>query len=193
MTNFTRRNMLAGAVGATAAAATAVNLTVPASADEADDDLASFVKMSSALTGIDEARLAPAVDPVQIKREYLAVAKANPSFDRLMEIFRANQSEPPATIADMILNHSGSDIRYLGRGIILAWYLGAWYNPATLEEYNSPKPPPQPVTPDKIISPAAYTQGWAWRVAQAHPMGYSELRFGYWSEMPQPLADFIKK
>ena len=51
MTNFTRRNMLAGAVGATAAAATAVNLTVPASADEADD-LASFVKMSSALTGI---------------------------------------------------------------------------------------------------------------------------------------------
>src|SRR5208283_323943 len=176
-----------------AAAATAVNLTVPASADEADNDLASFVKMSSALTGIDEARLAPAVDPVQIKREYLAVGKTNPSFDRLMGIFRANQSEPPATIADMILNHSGSDIRYLGRSIILAWYLGAWYNPATLEEYNSPKPPPQPVTPDKIISPAAYTQGWAWRVAQAHPMGYSELRFGYWSEMPQPLADFIKK
>ncbi len=191
MTNFTRRNMLAGAVGATAAAATAVNLTVPASADEADD-LASFVKMSSALTGIDEARLAPAVDPVQIKHEYLAVAKADRSFDRLMAVFRANQSQPPAMIADMILNQSGPDIRYLGRSIILAWYLGAWYNPATLEEYNSPRPPLQPILPVKIISPAAYTQGWAWRVAQAHPMGYSELRFGYWSKEPPSLNDFTK-
>ena len=89
MTNFTRRNMLTGAVGATAAAATAVNFTAPLSADEASDDLASFVKMLSALTGIDEARLAPAVDPVQIKREYLAVAKADRSFDRLMAVFRA--------------------------------------------------------------------------------------------------------
>ncbi|MGO9238098.1 MAG: sugar dehydrogenase complex small subunit [Methylocella sp.] len=191
MTNFTRRNMLAGAVGATAAAATAVNLTVPASADEADD-LASFVKMSSALTGIDEARLAPAVDPVQIKHEYLAVAKADRSFDRLMAVFRANQSQPPAMIADMILNQSGPDIRYLGRSIILAWYLGAWYNPATLEEYNSPRPPLQPILPVKIISPAAYTQGWAWRVAQAHPMGYSELRFGYWSKEPPSLNDFTE-
>jgi hypothetical protein len=175
MTNFTRRNMLTGAVGATAAAATAVNFTTPASADEADDDLASFVKMSSALTGIDEVRLAPAVDPIQIKREYLAVAKADRSFDRLMEVFRANQSQPPAMIADMILNQSGPDICYLGRSIILAWYLGAWYDPDNLKEHNSPKPPLQPNFPVKIISPAAYTQGWAWRVAQAHPMGYSEI------------------
>ena len=41
--------------------------------------------------------------------------------------------------------------------------------------------------PVKVISPAAYTQGWTWRVAQAHPMGYSELRFGYWAKDPLPL------
>jgi len=43
----------------------------------------------------------------------------------------------------------------------------------------------------KVISPTAYTQGWTWRVAQAHPMGYSELRYGYWAEEPLPLGDYI--
>jgi len=45
--------MLTGAVGATAAVATQLTFTTPASADEADDDLASFVKCLP-LTGIDE-------------------------------------------------------------------------------------------------------------------------------------------
>ena len=50
-----------------------------------------------------------------------------------------------------------------------------------------------PVNPDKVISSAAYTQGWMWRVGQAHPMGYSEWRFGYWAADPPPLDTFIGK
>ena len=73
----------------------------------------------------------------------------------------------------------------------MAWYLGSWYAPATLQRYNSATPQPFPVTPDKVISAAAYTQGWTWRVAQTHPMGYSDFRFGYWSENPPALDDFI--
>ena len=42
-----------------------------------------------------------------------------------------------------------------------------------------------------MISPKAYTQGWVWRVAQAHPMGYSDMQFGYWTREPPPLSDFI--
>jgi hypothetical protein len=30
----------------------------------------------------------------------------------------------------------------------------------------------------------AYTMGLAWDAAQAHPMGYSELHFGYWAVAP---------
>ncbi|TMK06556.1 MAG: sorbitol dehydrogenase, partial [Alphaproteobacteria bacterium] len=40
-------------------------------------------------------------------------------------------------------------------------------------------------------SPKAYTQGWALRVAQAHPMGFSEMQFGYWSRPPSARVDFI--
>jgi hypothetical protein len=43
--------------------------------------------------------------------------------------------------------------------------------------------------PFTVLTPAAYTQGWAWRVAQAHPMGYSELRFGYWADQPFSLSE----
>jgi hypothetical protein len=185
MTVFTRRNVLAGAA---VAAATAAHPGTATAADETKD-LDAFVALSSALTGITAVMLAPAVDPVQIKREYFDVAKSSPSFDRLLQIFRDNASKPPEAIADVVLNQSGSDVRYLGRSIMLAWYLGAWYKPETLARYNSPNPPLESLTPDRVISPAAYTQGWTWRVAQAHPMGYSELRFGYWSEPPLSLVD----
>ena len=187
MTVFTRRNVLAGAA---AAAATATNSGTAAAADETKD-LESFVNLSSALTGIKATMLAPAVDPVQIKKQYFDAAKSSSSFDRLLQIFRDNASKPPETIADIVLNQSGSDIRYLGRSIMLAWYLGAWYKPETLAQYNSPNAPPGSPPAEKIISPAAYTQGWTWRVAQTHPMGYSELRFGYWSKEPEPLVEFI--
>jgi hypothetical protein len=69
----------------------------------------------------------------------------------------------------------------------LAWYLGAWYPPVVLQQ----PPPVSPIPPLKVISSAAYTQAWAYRVAQAHPMGYSELRFGYWSDEPLRLTDFV--
>ena len=89
------------------------------------------------------------------------------------------------------MNNADPKIKYLGRSIILAWYLGVWYAPATLQSYNSGKPGTFPVVPDKVVSPKAYTQGWTWRVAQAHAMGYSDLRFGYWAEDPLKLSDII--
>jgi hypothetical protein len=80
------------------------------------------------------------------------------------------------------------EIRYLARSIMLAWYLGAWYEPDVLEHPPAVPPP----LPFKVISPAAYTQGQIWRVAQAHAMGYSEWTFGYWSKKPdQELTNFI--
>ena len=78
-------------------------------------------------------------------------------------------------------------LKYLGRSIIAMWYLGAWYPPEKLAG-----PLTFPYSADKVVSDKAYTQAWTWRVAQTHPMGYSEWRFGYWSEDPLPLDVFTK-
>jgi hypothetical protein len=190
MTGFTRRKMLTVAAATAVGAVGSTNFTTQTAAQTtaADDaDRALFIALSAALTGIDKERLSPAVDPVQINRQYFAQAKTDPAFDGLMQIIRADPSNPAAA-AEKVFNNPDSGIRYLGRSIILMWYLGAWYPPTALENFKSP-----PYSPEKVISPAAYTQGWAWRVAQTHPMGYSELLFGYWSKEPPALDAFIRK
>ena len=63
-----------------------------------------------------------------------------------------------------------------------------------MAEYSQPGDHVFPLTPQRVISPAAYTQAWTWRVAQTHPMGYSEFRYGYWAKDPEAsLEDFIGK
>jgi hypothetical protein len=106
-----------------------------------------------------------------------------------MDIIRADPTNPAAAAAKVV-NNPDPAIMYLGRSIVLAWYLGVWYDPDVLKRYNTPNQP-FPVPVERVISPAAYTQGWTWRVAQAHPMGYSEMRFGYWAQDALPLSDYI--
>jgi Membrane bound FAD containing D-sorbitol dehydrogenase len=216
VTDLTRRNILTGAAVTAAGAVTSANLAAPAEAatpapvapaapnatptpfPEPDPvDLQLFVTLSSGLTGISAGKLAPAVDPIQIKRDYFNAAKfiekpsrrPNPNFPKLMDIIRADPTNPAAAAAKVV-NDTDPNIMYLGRSIILAWYLGAWYDPDVLKRYNAPDQM-FPVPVDRVISPAAYTQGWTWRVAQTHPMGYSELRYGYWGKDPLPLEDYI--
>jgi hypothetical protein len=181
--------MLTGAAATAAGVVTATALPPPAAADDAGD-LDLFVTLSAALTGIAKAKLAPAVDPIQIRNEYFKQAKTDPAFPALLEIIRADPTHPDAA-AEKVMHNADPAIKYLGRSIILAWYLGAWYEPKVLQAYDSPTSGTFPVTPKMIISGVAYTQGWTWRVAQAHPMGYSELRFGYWAEDPFKLTDYI--
>jgi hypothetical protein len=187
VTDLTRRTMLTGVAATAAGVASATALTTPVAADD-EADLKSFVTLSAALTGIAEGKLAPSVDPIQIKREYFKQAKTDPAFPALLGIIRA--APTPEAAAEKVMNNTDPTIKYLGRSIILAWYLGAWYEPKVLQAYDSPKSGTFPVPAKMIISGAAYTQGWTWRVAQAHPMGYSELRFGYWAQDPLPLNDY---
>jgi hypothetical protein len=184
MIDFTRRKMLGVAAGSMA---TAVGTTLPqaAAADDAAD-LTAFVALSAVLTGISTDKLAPAVDPISVKDDIFARAKQDPNFPALIQIVRADPDQKsPTTGAAQIM--ADPKLKFLGRSIILAWYLGSWYEPTQLAQAAPPFP-----MPHKVISPKAYTQAWTWRVAQAHPMGYSDLRFGYWSDEPLPLDDFIK-
>ena len=204
---FTRRRVLAGAAAATAAISVGA-VDSPASA-QTRQDMVAFVLLSAALTGIAEEKLAPnfhplpsptnidleqsdpGSDPVDVKQEYFdwVNKRQQATFRRLLQFAKdsRNASDRAQAIIDKV--QATPDTKYLARSIVLMWYLGAWYYPDHLRALvERPHPPPAKF---EVISPKAYTQGWALRVAQAHPMGFSEMQFGYWSRPPSARTDFI--
>jgi hypothetical protein len=203
---FTRRKVLAGAA-ATAAVVT-IGVDTPAIAQSADpnspQDMEAFVKLSAALTGIAAKLLAPDTDSIEIKRDYfnLVNVKQPAAFALLLQITKASGLQIPTGQGnDSIIKQvdvdklvqaietKGDATKYLARSIVLMWYLGSWYEPDHLKQLAGPTPPP--FVTHTVISSKAYTQGWLWRVAQAHPMGYSDMQFGYWTRDPASLEDFI--
>jgi hypothetical protein len=160
-------------------------------------EIATFVAVSSLLTGIAANKLAPLLDPTDVKTLYFNYAKQQGAAElqQLLDIFLANKDKPDAEIAASIF---ASNVAWFARSVMLEWYLSAWYDPDALAQYaaqaNDPTrscidPPQQPNS--TVISSVAYTQGWAWNVAQAHPMGFSNFRFGYWSANPPSLTAFV--
>jgi hypothetical protein len=199
---YTRRTLLAGAAAATAAATVAtLGTTPPARAADVNSaqDMIDFVTLSAALTGIAGTKLAPGgfsatspgSDPIDIKRDYFKwLSEKRPAaFENLLSIVRMNRDKPQAIIDQV---QADPESKFLARSIVLMWYLGAWYDPGDLKMLAEP-PPSLPEVSHKVISAKAYTQGWVWRVAQAHPMGSSDMQFGYWQRKPNPeRPDFIR-
>jgi hypothetical protein len=188
---------------------------------KSSEDMILFVVLSAALTGIFEAKLAPGFgpkdprtnrvqfiqnlkpsdfpatdsgsDPIDIKRQYFDWVNKRHSaiFRRLLQIARESLSTSDRSQAIIDKVNATPDTKYLARSIVLMWYLGAWYDPGNLRVLAERADPPPKAFKFEVISPTAYTQGWALRVAQAHPMGFSEMQFGYWSRLPSPRSDFI--
>ena len=191
-TALTRRSVLAGAA---AAAAVSIGAETPAGAQP----VSVFVDLSAALTGIARGKLAPNVDPIDIKTAYFRRAsdpKHAAAFATLLQLTRAAnlQIDPNKVMAQDKVDaltariEARDDTKFLARSIVLMWYLGAWYEPDDLKKLTVD---PKAFVPQTVISPKAYTQGWLWRVAQAHPMGYSDMQFGYWTRPPAAPGDFI--
>lgn len=210
---LTRRTMLTGAAAATAIATVAAPNT-PANAQSTDaasrEDMVAFVLLSWALTGIHPGGLSPGFhlapdplnskfgpDPLDMKQEYFKFIIDNgrgATLKKMLKIVRDNRTSPDLATAIVRNVQANDDTKYLARSIVLMWYLGAWYDPVELFK----APVDGKFIPFKVISSKVYTQGWVWRIAQAHPMGYSDMQFGYWSRLPidpndanGPLA-FIK-
>ncbi len=199
----TRRSVLAGAAAATAAT---LGSDIPALAQAAQTptDLDVFVTLSSALTGIAAGKLKPFADSLDLSKEYFdwvtdwAAKKPSTALTTLLQVARSTSL--PASKDDGIIKQPGVDRlvkgietqgdepKYLARSIVLMWYLGSWYEPDDLKTLPLTAPS---FIKHTVISPKAYTQGWVWSVAQAHPMGYSDMQFGYWTREPPPLSDFI--
>ena len=205
--SFSRRAMLAGTVAATATAAVA---PISGSAYAAGPDVSStqdmiaFLLLSEALTGVDKQLLAPELgfnsndvlssdpgtDPINIKNDYFRWINAKdptPSFATLLKFVKDN---PKSSQSDIIafVNAGNDDIKFLARSIILLWYLGSWYEPKDLQKQATAAKPDR-INSSEVLSPKAYSQGLVWQIAGAHPMGYSNLQFGYWSRDPRDLND----
>ena len=191
---LTRRTVLAGVAVTTAVVA--VRVDAPAAAQSPISDMDAFVELSAALTGIRKEKLAPATDSIGIKQEYFnwVNEKEPAAFASLLNIAKRRIAENKETAPQAMIEElrTSNTTNSLARSIVLMWYLGSWYTPDNLKRLVDSKSSPTPLPiPHTVISPKAYTQGWVWRIAQAHPMGYSDMQFGYWTRDPAPLEDFI--
>ena len=202
---LSRRALLSGAAATTAIVAVGAG-DRPAYARSADpnspQDMMAFLVLSFALTGIDIVRLAPefdkkkqpeilkadpGVDPFNVKNDYFKWinASAAATFQKLLQIARDHR-ESPSDIVSAV--NASDDTKFLARSIVLLWYLGSWYKPEDLKKALASDAPRVPI-PSQVVSAKAYTLGLAWLIAQAHPMGYSNLQFGYWSRDPADPND----
>ena len=212
MTEISRRALLTGATATAATVAVGAILVSPSTVAAAavdsvavDPDAGSkvlFSELSAALTGIDQKILLPDVDPFKFNDEVFTKAQQADSvrLHTLLGKFKSSAGSPAKTPQE-IHQDPDEDTRFLVRSIILAWYLGAWYDPKALKQhsyqnknpiYSSRRYSKSILIPHEVISPNAYTRSMVWRVAQAHPMGYSNLQFGYWGDNPPEQVAFIK-
>jgi hypothetical protein len=195
---ISRRAMVAGTVATTAVAV--LPLANSAFAETPDQDMVAFLLLSAALTGVDIQTLAPefsrgsgdilsadpGIDPINIKNAYfrqVTAPETASSFAKLLQIAKDNRLSQDNIIAKV--NASDDDTKFLARSIVLLWYLGSWYEPDDLKANASPGT--RHAISSEVVSAKAYTQGLVWEIAGAHPMGYSNLQFGYWSRDPHDL------
>jgi hypothetical protein len=150
-----------------------------------------FVAVSSALLGIDAGKLSPEPDVTGMKADCFAAAqRSDPQrLAELLQVFHDRAMQPPAAIADAVLNRSGPELSYFAKSVMLAWLLGSWYDPAALQKAVADGTH-GPIA-SSVISPNAYQQSWTWKIAQTKPMGTSSEAPGYWALPPPPLRDFI--
>ncbi|WP_157768268.1 hypothetical protein, partial [Burkholderia ambifaria] len=164
---------------------------------------AGFVDMSAALLGIDRRVLEPPVQPddMCLSSAYydLATRAAPDGMIQLMREFerRVSSGQSEAAIAHALLT-AGADlprpdaVGTFARLTMLMWLFGVWYGatecvrqPAarahiTDEGYQS----------DFVVSARAYRAGWIWKIAQAHPPGFSQFSFGSWADPAPSLAEY---
>lgn len=163
-----------------------------------NDDMANFIGLSAVLTGFNANILNPFLDPVNIKSEYLPffcakIAEESKNPELVANIFAKfaqlhDQTDPKLSdqqIGEAMLDPAnGTDFVLACRKLIFMWYSGAW---PTIIPASSTAPA---TTVSEIISAKSYTCGLAWQVMQSHPMGDSNLHYGYWAKAPIPLSDY---
>ncbi|MFH6565585.1 MULTISPECIES: sorbitol dehydrogenase [Pseudomonas] len=150
-----------------------------------DPNLQNFIDLSAVLTGLAADLLAPSVDPINLPPLFFTTAQqgmGTAAFSNLLDLYASIESQQPAQIASAVLGNSNPQIAQGARSIMKLWLLGSWYQPYDQDNAH---------TGDTlVVSDQAYKESWAWKIAQSHPMGYSQYHFGYWAEQPPTLKQF---
>jgi hypothetical protein len=159
-----------------------------------DPNLPVFLQLSEALTGVKVSSfdrtttpgtpakpgdLRPRNSPIDLAPVYLQLLQSRDriGIESILKRFSGATAEQAPGIIRELLNDT-----HLGpicHSIIKLWYLGVWYSPA------------KPGEAELVVSPQAYIESLVWKVAQAHPAGYSLAPFGHWADDPPPLSEFI--
>ncbi|KPG75411.1 sorbitol dehydrogenase [Pseudomonas libanensis] len=150
-----------------------------------DPNLQDFIDLSAVLTGLSAKLLAPSPDPIKLPPLFFATAQQGmgaAAFSNLLGLYASIKGQPPAQIASAVLGSSDAQIAQGARSIMKLWLLGSWYQP-----YNQGTAHKGDT---RVVSDQAYKESWAWKIAQSHPMGYSQYHFGYWAEQPPTLKQF---
>lgn len=151
----------------------------------------NFVGLSSALLGIDSKLLAPRIDPIDLASQFLTYIRPRLTDSGLNDLLSqyaglVQDDKKPQEIAQLLLMNqdkpASTQAAKACRSIMKLWLLGVWYQPYDAGSLKAGQ--------QSVVSDLAYQQSWAWKVAQAHPMGYSQFHFGYWNETPPSLEAF---
>jgi hypothetical protein len=153
--------------------------------------LTDFVALSSVLLGVAVANLAPENDSTGVKNDIFAAAKASDErlLAQLLQTYRGASGQSAENVASLVLQRSGSDLGFFAKSVMLAWLLGSWYDPATLQKAAAQVSPG--FLPSSVISAGAYREAWAWKIGQTKAMGTTVAGFGYWTSTPPSLQSFL--
>ncbi|BAV05883.1 Membrane bound FAD containing D-sorbitol dehydrogenase [Filimonas lacunae] len=148
-----------------------------------------FIGLSAALTGYSASDLHPSRDTqkvgdalyaeLSLASNEIPVAQLDALTAAWNKIADTPASDMEAAVQKDIINNL--TITRLAQNIIYMWFLGIWYdlrkNPAVYFTDGT-------VSKDHVISALAYTNGLVWGEMGAHPMGFSNGTYGYWSQKP---------
>lgn len=150
-----------------------------------NSDLDNFVGLSAVLTGFSANDLNPPLSPQPVSAEYLQMLQSKVDAALVTQLLSTYQTiaaqfpadEQTAQVQSQIL--TDAKMGPVARNIIRMWYLSIWYDGYESDQVSG-------FSPGTVVSSNAYTKGLAWDAMQAHPMGYSEMHYGYWADPPQP-------
>jgi hypothetical protein len=207
MMTIPRRSILKSA-GALSLIMLAPKLPLWAAGDSAPGSTAptEYVNVAACLLGIDANTLVPTVIPDNLSLAdlyySLCVAAGGTEYVKVLdETYRQLVIEgwEDQDIAQKLLVTDGTTTGTLrtdsvgtyARLTMFMWLFGVWYG-ATEVSQNSAASLliDSEYQKDFVVSSRAYKNGWIWRIAQAHPMGFSQFSPGSWANTPPSLADY---
>jgi hypothetical protein len=164
-----------------------------------------YLGASSALLGVPESALDPILkqDDISLADVYYGLAEiAGPDgLGQMLSVYRVflEQGYSAQEIGQRLLSINGdgalptpSPAACFSRLTMLQWLFGVWYGGTEVDRMpvSSGYITDPAYRTDFIVSGRAYKSGWIWRIAQSHPMGFSQFNFGSWASVPPSLDDY---